>query len=799
MSVILIQPMRRLHGRSRPPASWTQFRAMCRDATRISFTSGKLAKFADGCAVVCQGDTAVMVTAVCKDKPPSLSQGFVPLTVDFRQKAAAAGRIPMNFLRRERGPTDKEVLTSRMIDRSLRPMFPLAFSGETQIICNLLSVDGVHDPEVLAINAASAALSISDIPWSGPIGAVRVGLVDGNVMINPTRRELSQSTLNLIVSAAERNKLVMMEMSGNDVLIQDLMKAIKAAVKSCQALIHDIKALQKECGKPKRISEQPHTIPQELVDNVKKRCDEKFRKIFTDHSHHKLSRDDAVNELRLWVIQELKSSDSALDEQAVNAAFGELAREVFRDLILVTECRCDGRSLTSLRPIECEVDLYKPLHGSALFTRGQTQVLCTVAFDSLDSALKSDPISVITGGMKEKNFFLHYEFPPYATKEIGSAFSYGRRELGHGALAERALRPLIPSDFPFTIRLTSEVLESNGSSSMASVCGGSLALMDAGVPLSTAVAGVAMGLITRIQSDEIQDYKVLTDILGIEDYMGDMDFKIAGTRRGVTAIQADIKLPGIPLKIVMEAIEQSTKAKTQILDIMNQTMKSAQTEHKTNWPVSETMDVPVQKRGAFLGFGGMRLKALTAETGVQVTQIDDTHYSLFAPNQAAMEEAKAMIHEWMSQDREPNFEFGAIYSAKIVEMQENGVMVTLYSNMKPALLHVSQLDQRKVMHPSALGLEVGQEIQVKYFGRDPVSGQMRLSRKVLQALASQKVKTLGLKDQDPGARAAHNHAPDTTAIKINKCRVSMKQRAAKTCDKLSVIYSQAMVHLDDDA
>ncbi|XP_021946408.1 polyribonucleotide nucleotidyltransferase 1, mitochondrial [Folsomia candida] len=731
------------------------------DGKTLKVGTGRLARMADGCAVASFGDTSVMVTAVGKIK--STPQGFMPLTVDYRQKAAAAGRIPTNFLRRELGPTEREILTSRLIDRSLRPLFPDEYTSETQIICNLLAVDGVHDPDILSINAASAALSVSDIPWNGPVGAVRVGMIDNELKVNPSRREMSQSILNLVVVATSQNLVVMLDATADCILQQDFLKAIKVGVKECQSIIQGITRLQKEAGKRKRNETaaaaviegqgqeqeatnkenslkieklKPGQIPPDLADAAKTFGELRLKDIFMDHTFDKLGRDNAVSALRSDVVDKLNKNFPNYDPSLISESFSKLTKNVFRQLILDEKTRCDGRSLVQLRNISCDVDLCKPLHGSSLFQRGQTQVFCTVAFDSIDSALKSDPVSVITGGLKEKNFFLHYEFPPYATNETGrGGGQYGRREMGHGALAERALRPVIPKDYPFTIRLTSEVLESNGSSSMASICGGSLALMDAGVPISAPAAGVAIGLVTKFEGGDtkhLEDYVLLTDILGIEDYMGDMDFKLAGTRKGITALQADLKIPGLPLKVVMEAVLQGTDAKNEILEIMKQTIAAPRTIKKDNMPLVEQIEVPTHKRAKFIGSGGRNVKKLTSETGVQVTEVDDIHLNLFAPNQTALEEAKEMINEFLTEQREPQLDFGAIYTAKIVEIRDIGVMVTLYPNMQPALLHNSQLDQRKILHPSAVGLEVGQEINVKYFGRDPVSGGMRLSRKVLQ-------------------------------------------------------------------
>ncbi|XP_042788249.1 polyribonucleotide nucleotidyltransferase 1, mitochondrial isoform X2 [Panthera leo] len=704
------------------------FRAVAVDlgSRKLEISSGKLARFADGSAVVQSGDTAVMVTAVSKTKP-SPSQ-FMPLVVDYRQKAAAAGRIPTNYLRREIGSSDKEILTSRVIDRSIRPLFPAGYFYDTQVLCNLLAVDGVNEPDVLAING----------------GAVRIGMIDGECVVNPTRKEMSSSTLNLVVAGAPKSQIVMMEASAENILQQDFCHAIKVGVKYTQQIIQGIQQLVKEIGVTKRTPQKLFTPSPEIVEHTHKLAMERLYAVFTDYEHDKISRDEAINKIRLDTEEQLKEKFPEADTYEIIESFNVVAKEVFRSIILNEYKRCDGRDLTSLRNINCEVDMFKILHGSALFQRGQTQVLCTVTFDSLESSIKSDRIITAINGIKDKNFMLHYEFPPYATNEIGKVTGVNRRELGHGALAEKALYPVIPKDFPFTIRVTSEVLESNGSSSMASACGGSLALMDAGVPISSAVAGVAIGLVTKNNpdKDEIEDYRLLTDILGIEDYNGDMDFKIAGTNKGITALQADIKLPGIPIKIVMEAIQQASVAKKEILQIMNKTISKPRASRKENGPVVETIQVPLSKRAKFVGPGGYHLKKLQAETGVTISQVDEETFSVFAPTPSAMHEARDFITEICRDDQEHQLEFGAVYTATITEIRDTGVMVKLYPNMTAVLLHNTQLDQRKIKHPTALGLEVGQEIQVKYFGRDPADGRMRLSRKVLQSPATTVVKTL---------------------------------------------------------
>lgn len=666
----------------------TDVKAEFSNGRSLRLESGGYARLADGAVVATLGDTSVLITAVSKARPGP-SPGFMPLTVDYRQKYAAAGRIPSNFLRRELAPTDKEILTGRVIDRSVRPLFPEGYYGDTQLSCQLLAVDGLHEPDVVSINAASAALAVSDIPWEGPVGAVRVGLIDGEVIVQPTRRELSKSALNLVVTAADRKLIVMLEGGANNVLQQDLMKAIKTGVKECQVVVRAIQQLAKDVGKPKRPFTNTSSVPQEVLQAVSTLSITRLRSIFTDFSHHKLSRDEAVNALRMDVTQKAVEGGVAADAQTAHLAFSQVTRQVFRDLVLDEGVRCDGRGLEELRMISCDVDLFRPLHGSSLFQRGQTQVQCTVAFDAPENIPKLDPLLEATGGHRDRNFILHYTFPSFATNEVSRGGPVSRREVGHGALAERALRPLVPPNYPFAILLTSTVLESNGSSSMASVCGGSLALMDAGVSMMAPAAGVAVGLVTRYDdSGDLVDYKLLTDILGIEDYMGDMDFKFAGTSKGITALQADIKVPGIPLKVVMEAIQQATEAKSAVLSIMGGTLTHPRPQ-KDTLPVIEKLDVPAHKRSRVMGPGGVHIRRIQAEAGVQLSWEGDAVLSVFAPNPAAMEEARESLQELLS-DQEPNLEFGAVYSASVVELRPQGVMVTLYPGMAPVLLHNSQ-------------------------------------------------------------------------------------------------------------
>lgn len=654
------------------------------------------------------------------------------------------------------GSSEKEILSARLVDRSIRPLFPKNFRCETQLVCNVLSIDSMNKPDVDAINAASTALHLSDIPWNGPIGAVRIGIEkhEGELIINPTRRELQESPLDIIVAATKQNLVMMLEGNGNAALIQDLQKAIKRGTQEAQSIITQIEKLRSSIPnlKPKREvvndTGKGLALTNEIVEAIRTMCQMKIREVFSDDKHDKLSRDNAINLIRQETSNAIWSSYPDYDTNQINDAFNDTVVRIFRENIFDRNLRCDGRGFDDLRNISCEVNMYKPLHGSSLFTRGQTQVMCSATLGSKDSAIKLDMLSALETGEKARNFFLHYEFPPYATGEIGRIGFVNRREIGHGNLAEKGLSPVIPPNYPFTIHLNSEVLESNGSSSMATVCAGSLALMDAGVPILAPAAGVAIGLVTKYENGDtkhIEDYRILMDQLGIEDYMGDMDMKIAGTKKGFTSIQTDLKIPGLPLKIVFECIQKAVEAKSRIIDIMSECMSGPRIDRKDSWPVSERLTIEPHMRPKIIGPNGVNVKKLFLETGVELNSIDETTYEMFAPSQAAMDEAKEFIEKLKAKEKVPELDFGGIYTAKIVEIRDIGVMVLLYPSMPPALLHNSQLDQRKVGHPSALGLEIGQEIQVKYFGRDPVSGLMRLSRKVLQSPATAIVRNLDKK------------------------------------------------------
>ncbi|KFD52262.1 hypothetical protein M514_06825 [Trichuris suis] len=689
--------------------------------------TGRFARMADGCVLGRMGDTVVMVTVVGKERSSAYS--FMPLTVDYRNRASAFGRIPTNFLRREIGVTDAEILTGRLIDRSLRCCFSKECYSDCQVLCNLISYDGINDPEVLSVNAASAALACSPIPWRGPVAAIRVALdANGCPLVNPTKQQVEKSRFNLVLTAATDRRVVMVEASGDGIPTDVVHHCARCALDSSKGILEAIANLQSSAGKQKRqynVGSQPC---ENLINAIQQYAESPLIDILNDHSLDKVAVDEKIAALRQETSLHVKETLAEDEVAQFDESFTDLIRLTLRKQIFKTGVRRDGRTVDGLRPIDCQVDLYKPLHGSAVFQRGQTQVLCTVTFDSHQAAFRGDVVSLLGGSAKEKRFMLHYTFSPFATNEISSSRGINRRELGHGALAEKALRAVVPREFPFTIRLASDVLESNGSSSMATVCAGSMALMDSGVPIRCPVSGVAIGLVTM---DD--DYRLLVDIAGIEDYFGDMDFKIASSQEGVTAMQLDTKLlGGIADNIFTEAIEAGVEANGRILAIMSGCIASPRSAPKANGPVEETLEVAPSKRARFLGPGGMHLKRVEANTNVQITQIDDARYSVFAPNRQCMEEAKRELDVLLEDNYEDKLEFGSICTAKITELRDNGVMVILHPQMQPVLLPNSQLDTRRVGHPSNLGLEVGQEICVKYFGRDPVTGHMRLSRKVLQ-------------------------------------------------------------------
>ncbi|KAK3738552.1 hypothetical protein QZH41_009648, partial [Actinostola sp. cb2023] len=680
----------------------------------LQFSSGKLAFLADGATVAQYGGTSVLVTATSAKTPSE--NDFLPLVVDYREKASAACLIPSNFLRRELGPNEREILVSRCIDRSLRSLFSKGYFYDTQIMSNLLVADRLNNPDVIALNGASAALALSDIPWSGPV--------------------------------------VMLEGSAMEMDNDRFFEAVKLGFHEAQPIISAIKELQSYAGKEKR--EFNAVSPKEDLSNaVQEFASEKLSEIFSNFSYKKLDRDDQIFKLRDSCVEKFQEEFADADKVLIEQAFYNTSKDVLQKNILDKKQRCDGRSIDQLRDIKCEVNVFDTLHGSALFDRGETQVFCTVTFGSVGSAAKFDNVSVAVSGNKEKKFMLHYEFPPFATNESKRPGRAGRREVGHGALSEKALVPILPKEIPFTLRLTSQVFASNGSSSMASACAGSLAIMDAGVPIQKHVAGTACGLATSQDANDankpdIDEYQILTDILGIEDYLGSMDFKIAGTRKGITALQADFKIPGIPLHIVEETIRRGSEDRSKVLDIMENVIVQARQTKKDNCPISGTciyaltriITVPAAKRGKIIGLGGVVIKGLEQEFGITLTQVVDEEYSLFAPNQNAYQQAITKINDLLEdknifEELAARLEKGAIYQGKIVEIRTYGVMLEVFHDCPTVLLHSKELDHKQVtirartgVHPERLGLKEGDSVTFKCLGTDK-HGRVMVSRKSL--------------------------------------------------------------------
>src|ERR1051326_7348268 len=532
-------------------------------ANQISIETGKIARLADGAVVVTCGDTTVLVSAVSATTIKE-GQDFFPLTVDYREKAAAAGKFPGGYFKREGRPTEKETLTSRMIDRPLRPLFPKGYFYDTQIISILLSADGQNDPDILAINGASAALCVSDIPFAGPIGAVRVGRANGEFVANPTHTQRTESDLDLVYVGTESD-VIMIEGAANEVPEADFVKALEFAHGHAVAMIRIQKELAAQVGKPKR--EMPlMTVDQNLLEIAYQVAGDKIEGAL--YTPTKVERTKAVKALKENGKTAILEKYPEADKFAISQAFDYVQKKAFRISVLDKQKRMDGRGYQDLRPISCEVGVLPRAHGSAIFQRGETQAMALATLAPIEEAQNIDAYG---GGETSKSFLLHYNFPPFSVGETGRTGGASRREIGHGALAERSLEPVVPSseNFRYAIRISSEVMESNGSTSMASVCGGMLALMDAGVPIQTPVAGISVGLVTEYGEDrQLKRYELLTDIIGSEDHFGDMDFKLCGTDHGVTGFQLDLKLPGVSHKIMAEAIQKAKEARTKILEIM---------------------------------------------------------------------------------------------------------------------------------------------------------------------------------------------------------------------------------------
>jgi len=685
-------------------------------ASHISIDTGKIAKLADGAVIVSCGDTMVLASAVSATTIKE-GQDYFPLTVDYREKAAAVGKFPGGYFKREGRPTEKETLTSRMIDRPLRPLFQQGYFYDTQVISLLLSADGENDPDILALNGASAALCVSDIPFAGPIGAVRVGRVNGQFVANPTHTERTQSDLDLVYVGIE-NDVLMIEGAANEVPETDFIKALEFAHEHAREMIRIQKELAAQVGKPKR--EMPLLqVKQELLEIAYQVAGSRIESAL--YTEGKVARAKAIDALREEVKMSILQKYPETGAFSISQAFDYVQKKAFRISILDKQKRVDGRGYHDLRSISCEVGVLPRAHGSAIFQRGETQALALATLAPIEEAQKIDAYG---GGEQSKRFILHYNFPPFSVGETGRTGGASRREIGHGALAERSLEPVVPgeNDFRYAIRISSEIMESNGSTSMASVCGGMLALMDAGVPVKGTVAGISIGLVTEHGEDrQLKRYELLTDIIGSEDHFGDMDFKLCGTDNGVTGYQLDLKLPGVSHKIMAEAIMRAKEARTKILEIRRGKIDKPRSELSKYAPRIETIKINPEKIGALIGPGGKTIKGIVAETGAEINIEDDGSVHIYATSGESMARAKEIIG---GMTRE--IEIGQSYQGRVVSVKEFGAFVEVFPG-RDGLVHIFELADFRVNRTEDVA-KIGDMIWVKCIGIDD-KGRVKLSRK----------------------------------------------------------------------
>ncbi len=687
----------------------------------VTIETGRVAKQASGAAIVKLGDTIVLVTAVSA-KETREGIDFLPLTVDYQEMSYASGRIPGNFFRREMGrPSEKETLTSRLIDRPIRPLFPKkGYSNETQIIATVLSVDQVNEPDVLALVGASTALYLSEAPFMKPIAGVRVGRFEGRFVANPTSLELESSDIDIVV-AGTRDAVVMVEGGCSFVSEAELVEAIDFGHKAMQPLIDGQEELRRLAGKPKMEIKVPDKDP-ELIQAVSDFCMADLKEAIT--TVRKIERQDKVAEAKQKLLEGLAEKYPDRGKEIVEA-FDDLKKKSMRGMILEEKRRIDGRAFDEVRPITCEVGVLPRTHGSALFTRGETQALGIATLGTTSDEQRIESLA----GDSFKSFILHYNFPPFCVGEAKQLRGPGRREIGHGALAERSLSKVLPpaDGFPYTIRVVSEILESNGSSSMATVCAGSLALMDAGVPTSAAVGGIAMGLVK-----EGDQFAVLSDIIGDEDHLGDMDFKVTGTREGVAAIQMDIKISGLSKEILTQALNQAKEGRLFILDKMDAVIPEPRTRVSEFAPCIATFQVKPEKVREVIGPGGKVIKGITAEAGVLRVDIDDEGMVKIASrDQASADKAIELIKEVVREAQ-----IGEFYIGTVKRITDFGAFVELFPGVE-GLVHISQLDEQRVREVRDV-LKEGDKTPVKVINIDP-QGKIRLSRK--DALAEEKSKS----------------------------------------------------------
>ncbi len=688
------------------------------DGQKITIETGKIAKQANGAVVVRSGDTVVLVSA-CSNEEPKPNAAFFPLTVDYREYTYAAGKFPGGFIKREGRPSEKEILTSRLIDRPIRPLFPEGYTNETQVIAMVLSADPQRDPSTLAIIGAGAALAISDIPFHHVLGGVRVGKVKDKLVANPSYDETREAKVNIIVAGSEEG-IVMVEAGAQHASEAEVLEAIEYGHVCCKKIGAGIRELVKKAGKPKRAYTTPETN-KEMYAQIEKQIRADLTDALDTKKYPKLESYHRVHEAKNTVLETFPEEQKG----EAGALFDLLKERIFRDEMLKHRRRPDGRAFDEIRHIECEVGVLPRTHGSALFTRGETQALVTVTLGTKEDQQRIEMFDITETA---KRFMLHYNFPPFSVGEVGFMRGPGRREIGHGALAERSISAVVPEEknFPYTLRVVSDILESNGSSSMATVCGASLALMDAGVPVSDTIAGIAMGLVM-----EGKDYAVLTDIAGAEDHYGDMDFKVAGSKQGITGLQMDIKVPNVTTKIMEEALEQARKARLSILEKMVATISEPRKEMSQYAPRIYTLTIPTDKIRDLIGPGGKMIRSIVDETGVKIDVEDDGTVNIFA---ADGESAKLAIQRVT--DIAAVAEVGKTYLGKVVRLVEFGAFVEIFPGTD-GLLHISEISENRIKAVRD-ELKEGDQVLVKVLALE--GNKIKLSRKAVLKEQREKLK-----------------------------------------------------------
>ncbi|HTV56445.1 MAG TPA: polyribonucleotide nucleotidyltransferase [Terriglobia bacterium] len=687
-------------------------------ANTLTLQWGKLAKQAHGSAYVQYGDSVVLATACTAE--PREGIDFFPLTVDYREYNYAAGKIPGGFFKREGRPTEREILTSRLIDRPVRPLFPEGFKDETQVIALVLSADADHSPDIIGVVGGAAALYLSQIPFAIPIGAVRVGLLDGRFVTNPTYSEMKESLLNLVVAGSE-DAIVMVEAAAREVSEAVILDAIQHAHSEIRKIVDAEKELFERLGIKKQAFQAP-ARDQKVADEVAKKVKDALQEAMDTSKYSKQESERKVGALRKELLLTYPEDDEARKREAGHA-FDALHERLFRDDVLLRRRRPDQRAFDEVRPITCEVGMLPRTHGSALFTRGETQALVTATLGTAEDVQRLDVLE----GESFKRFMLHYNFPPFSVGEVGFLRGPGRREIGHGNLAERALSAVIPPEekFPYTIRVVSDILESNGSSSMATVCGGCLSLMDAGVPISSPVAGIAMGLVK-----EGDKYAILTDIAGAEDHYGDMDFKVAGTKDGITALQMDIKITGVTPAIMAEAMDQAKAGRLFVLEKMLEALPESRASISAYAPHIQTIRINPHKIGELIGPGGKVIRGITEATGVKIDVEDDGRVNVASTDQESAKKALKMIHDLLAEA-----ELGKTYLGKVVRLADFGAFVEIFPGTD-GLLHISEIAEHRIQDIRK-ELKEGDQLLVKVISIE--GNKIRLSRKAVLREQRQKV------------------------------------------------------------